>query len=66
MTQESLPGLAPQPGFRRVYCHCGCGVWFYHPRQKGRTRLFLNATHWRREKWKREKAKTLTASTERD
>lgn len=42
---DYAPGLAPQPGFRRVACHCQCGVWFYWPRQAGRTRLYLNDEH---------------------
>lgn len=47
--------LAPQEGFRRIECHCGCRVWFYTPRKPGRTRLYVNDQHWRREKYRREK-----------
>lgn len=60
--QTSIAGLEPIPGFRRVYCHDGCGAWFYAPRKKGRTRLYINATHYRREKWRREKRSALGRS----
>jgi len=39
----------------RVYCHCGCGSWWYRERRigPGRHRLFLDAGHWNREKNRR-------------
>ncbi len=48
MTGSRLPDVV------RMECQCGCGVWFYQPRKKGRRKLFLNIHHWYREKWRRE------------
>jgi hypothetical protein len=40
---------------RRVTCHCGCGMEFYHPRKPGPTRLYLDACHCNRAKRRRKK-----------
>lgn len=46
---------------RRVYCHCGCGVWWYQLRQRGpgRHRLFFDIHHWMREKNRRARERNL-------
>jgi hypothetical protein len=50
--QLSFLGLAPLPGFRRQYCRCGCGTWFYDPLHTGtgrRPKLYANPDHYRDE-----------------
>ena len=57
--------LDPVRGMARTVCHCGCGCWFYQRRKPGRRILYVNPTHYRREKWRREKARALSSSASR-
>ena len=43
----------PRAGFRRVYCGCGCGTWFYAERRNGRPPAYLNDDHYRIERNRR-------------
>lgn len=45
----------------RIYCECGCGVWWYAQKGAGRKRKFANSHHKRMWHWKREKAEPLQA-----
>jgi hypothetical protein len=38
------------PEYRRVTCRCGCGLWFYARRAKGRPPAYVNAEHYNRER----------------
>lgn len=48
--QPSLSPLPPAfPAYRRVICGCGCGLYFYARRAKGRPPKFINREHYRQE-----------------
>lgn len=46
------PSLFPLPSrfpaYRRVSCRCGCGLWFYAIRAKGRPPSFIDLEHYRK------------------
>lgn len=35
---------------RRINCHCGCGAWFYWKRRRGRPPLYMDVTHYQKER----------------
>jgi hypothetical protein len=45
------------PGKWRVYCGCGCGVWFYAVRKMGRKPMFVNQEHYLRARNAKRKAR---------
>ena len=52
LVREVQPSLFPLPSrfpaLRRVSCRCGCGLWFYAVRAKGRPPAYVSAEHYRR------------------
>ena len=49
--QPSLFPLPPRfPEYRRVVCGCGCGLWFYARRAKGRPPKYVDQSLYHRER----------------
>lgn len=48
----------------RVYCHCGCGVWWHRPKKVGHPQWYKDRNHhvterarrWRVRYWARKRA----------
>ena len=55
---EQLDSLYTPKTAKRIYCRCGCGVWWYREkRTSGRYREFLNPQHQRRRRTLEAKAR---------
>lgn len=49
------------PEYRRVFCACGCGVWFYALRAPGRPPAYATVEHRLRHKYARRRAERRRA-----